>query len=307
MSATIGEQFSKSTAAARQEKGRSGPEFNLPDADVKTLMTTSAGYVPPSLRDGTVIDSASRTPTLLDRVLATPTKQAIQYAYMEETTYTNNAAEVAEGGTYGEAALAFTPRTLPFGKIVVWLPVTDEQLEDVDGLGEHVDQRLGLMLRQRLELQMVIGDGAAPNIRGILNTVGIQTQAKGADTAAVAIRKAKTKVQTPGYGTPDLVVIHPTNSEALDLAAAADALAPFKVTNAVWNVPRQETEATTLGTALVGDFTNYTALRISKGITMQVTNSHSTFFVEGKQAIRADIRVAFPVYRPAAFVAVTGL
>ena len=33
----------------------------------------------------------------------------------------------------------------------------------------------------------------------------------------------------------------------------------------------------------------------------------ATFFVEGKQAIRADMRVALVVYRPAAFCTVTGI
>lgn len=305
---SIGRQFTARRGAARPlTKGKAGPEVVLPDVDVKTLMTTTAGYVTETQRDGHVVPMANRTPTMLDRVLAAPTNSATSYPYMEETTYTNNAAEVSEGGTYGEAALAYTERTATIAKVAVWLPVTDEQLEDEEGLAEHLDQRLGFMLRQRLELQMLVGNGTAPNLRGILNVVGIQTQAKGADSAVVAIRKAKTKVQVPGYGVPDLVVINPTNSEAIDLAAATDATAPFVVTNDVWQVPRQETDAITLGTAVVGDFANYSGLRVKKGITLQVTNSHGTFFTEGKQAVRAEIRVAFPIFRPAAFCTVTGL
>lgn len=303
---TVGKMFASSGAAKKQDKGGKGREIHLADVDVKTLMTTTGGFVTQSARDATVVPLATRTPTLLDRVLATPTNSS-PYEYMEETTYTNNAAEVAEGGTYGEAALAFTPRSSSVGKIVVWLPITDEQLEDEEEVASHVDQRLGFMLRQRLELQMLVGNGTAPNLRGILNVVGIQTHAKGADTAAVAIRKAKTKVQTPGYGQPDLVVIHPTDAEEIDLAAATDLLAPWTVKESMWETPRQATDAITLGTALIGDFANYCALKVKKGITLQVTNSHSTFFVEGKQAVRAEIRVAFPVFRPAAFVAVTGI
>jgi len=40
---------------------------------------------------------------------------------------------------------------------------------------------------------------------------------------------------------------------------------------------------------------------------IQVTNSHSTFFIEGKQAIRADIRVVMIVFRPEAFSTITGI
>jgi hypothetical protein len=40
---------------------------------------------------------------------------------------------------------------------------------------------------------------------------------------------------------------------------------------------------------------------------VQISNNHSTYFIEGKQAARADMRVALIVYRPAAYVTVTGL
>lgn len=300
---SIGQQFVDAGGAAR--KGLHGPKVEVSGVDVKTLMTTAAGFAPESTRDITV-PIANRTPTLMDLVTTTPT-DSDPYTFMEETTFTNNALEVAEGGTYGEAALGYTERTLDVSKIVVWLPVTDETLEDTAGLPGYIDQRLGFMLRQRTELQMLVGNGTAPNMRGILNTSGIQTQAKGADTVAVAIRKARTKVKTPGYGEADLLVLHPTDSEEIDVAAAVDLQAPFIDTSRMWNVPRYENDAITLNTALIGDFQHYTALKVKKSITLQTTNSHSTFFVEGKQAIRAEIRVAFPVFRPAAFCTITGI
>jgi hypothetical protein len=40
---------------------------------------------------------------------------------------------------------------------------------------------------------------------------------------------------------------------------------------------------------------------------VQVSNSHSSFFIEGKLAIRADVRLAVIFYRPKAFGTVTGL
>jgi hypothetical protein len=40
---------------------------------------------------------------------------------------------------------------------------------------------------------------------------------------------------------------------------------------------------------------------------VQISNSHSTYFIEGKQATRADMRVALIVYRPARLRHVTGL
>ncbi|MCW2736108.1 phage major capsid protein [Nocardioides sp.] len=305
-SKSIGQAFVDGGGATKPLKGCSGPEIEVKGVDVKTLMTTST-YVPDTGRDGAVsVSIATRTPTLMDLVTATPT-DSDPYTFMEETTFTNNALEVAEGGTYGEAALGFTERTVDVSKVVVWLPVTDETLEDTAGLPGYIDQRLGFMLRQRTELQMLVGNGTAPNMRGILNTAGIQTQPKGADTIAVAVRKARTKVKTPGYGNADLLALNPADSEDIDVAAAVDLQAPFIDTSKMWNVPRYENDGLTAGTGLIGDFANYTALKVKKAITLKVSNSHGTFFVEGKQAIRAEIRVAFVIFRPAAFVTITGI
>ena len=48
-------------------------------------------------------------------------------------------------------------------------------------------------------------------------------------------------------------------------------------------------------------------LAVKKGMTVDVSNSHSTFFTENKQAVRAEMRAAFTVYRPTAVCTVTGV
>jgi HK97 family phage major capsid protein len=75
----------------------------------------------------------------------------------------------------------------------------------------------------------------------------------------------------------------------------------------IWGLPVVVTDAITENTGLVGDFANCCELAARRGIEIQVSNSHDTYFILGKQAIRADVRVAFPIYRPTAFCKVTGL
>jgi len=62
----------------------------------------------------------------------------------------------------------------------------------------------------------------------------------------------------------------------------------------------------TENTALVGDF-SFSELAQRRGIDVQISNSHADFFTNGLQAIRADVRVALVIYRPAAFATVTGI
>jgi hypothetical protein len=63
----------------------------------------------------------------------------------------------------------------------------------------------------------------------------------------------------------------------------------------------------TEGTGLVGAFREFSELAIRRGIETKVSDSHSDYFVNGKQAIRADMRAALQVYRETAFCTVTGI
>jgi HK97 family phage major capsid protein len=278
---------------------------------VKTLMTTSAGWAPEAIRTGRMVESAQRPVQVIDLIPGETTNQS-SVVYMVESTFTNNAAEVAEGGTYGEAALALTETTSPVRKVGVWLPVTDEQLEDVAQLQSYINNRLGFMVRQRLDGQLLVGDGIAPNLEGVNTRSGVQTQAKGGDTTLDAIYKARTKVRVTGRAVPNALFIHPNDLQDIALTRTADGIYILGnpdgegIISRIWGLRTVETDAQTENTGLVGD-TTMTGLAIKRNLTLQISNSHSTFFVEGKQAIRADLRAALQVYRPAAFCKVTGI
>ena len=305
---SFGQMFVESDAY-RMKQGPVGPEATL-DIDLKTLMTTTAGFAPEVTRSGRLVDFATRPLQVAELVPTTQTSQsAVQY--MEETTFTNAAAETAEGGTYPEAALAFTEQTSLVRKISVYLPVTDEQLEDEPRMRGIIDNRLPFMVRQRLDSQILVGNGTAPNLRGILNVVGIQTQAKGADPTPDAVYKAMVKVQVTGQAQPNLAVFHPNDWQDIRLLRTTDGIYIWGNPSdagpeRIWGLQVSMAQALTEGTALVGD-TNYLELAVRRGVDTQVSNSHSTYFIEGKQAIRADMRVALVVYRPTAFCQVTGV
>lgn len=306
---SLGQLFTES-AAYKGKQGRSGPEATI-DVEFKTLMTTAAGWDPEETRTGRVVEFATRPIQVADLIPQTQTSQsAVQY--MEETTFTNNAAEALEAGTYAEAALALTERSSLVRKIAVFLPMTDEQLEDEPQVRGYVNNRLPFMIRQRLDSQLLVGDGSAPNLRGILNVVGIQTQAKGADPTPDAVYKGIVKVEVTGQAVANAVVFHPNNWQDVRLLRTADGIYIWgnpsdSGPERIWGLRVVRAQAETAGTALVGDFANFVELAMRRGIDVQVSNSHGTYFIEGKQAMRADIRAALVVYRPTAFCTVTGL
>jgi HK97 family phage major capsid protein len=304
-SKSFASQFLKSAARKAQNT-----QVEL-DVDLKTLMSRTAGIAPESTRSGLFVDAATRPVQVTDLLPMIPTGQAA-YKYMEETTFTNNAAERAEGGTYGEAALATTERSVTIETIGVWLPVTDEQLEDEAGAEAYINQRLPFMLSQRLDGQILTGDGSTPNILGINNKGSIQTQAKAADSVPDAVYKAITKVRVTGRAMPNAIVMHPNDWQAIRLLQTTDGIyiwgSPSDAGVArIWGLPVVESDAQTENTAVVGDFANFSLLVMRRGILVEKTNAHDTYFINGKQAIRAGVRCATVWTRAAAFATVTGI
>ncbi len=177
------------------------------DMDLKTIFRTANGWSSEQVRLDRVELDPQRPVAVIDRIPQIPTgSETIRY--MEETTFTNNAVETAEATSVaatdliGEAALVLTERTQAVEWLPVFIPVTMQQLEDVEAIEEYINQRLTFMLRQRLDSQILVGDGATPNLLGTNNVSGINTQAKGADPTTDAIYKAMDKIRTVGFTEP---------------------------------------------------------------------------------------------------------
>lgn len=302
----FGELFTESDAFAR--KGAS----SVIDVELKTLFETSAGWAPETTRIGRLVEDAQRPIEVIDVIPPGTTDQAA-IVYMEETTFTNNAAETAEAGQYPEAALELTERSESVRKIPVFIPVTDEQLEDEAQVRSYIENRLRFMIRQRLDAQVINGDGNAPNLTGVLNKSNVQTQAKSTDSVPDALHKAIRKVRVTGRAMPNAIIMHPEDWEGVRLLKTADGIYiwgnPAEAgPERVWGLPVvQFSGFASAGTAVVGDFANHSQLYTKRGIEVKISDSHSDYFIKGKQAIRADMRVAFVIYRPEAFCEVTGL
>lgn len=308
---SLGQLFVES-AAYRDRTGSVGPQATL-DVDVRnTLFETGAGWAPESTRTGIVTLSPQRpAPHVVDFIPVIPTTQT-SVKYMEETTFTNNAVEKAEGTTFGEAALVLTERTQTVEKIPVWLPMTDEQLEDEPMARAYVEQRLVFMLRQRIDLQVLQGTGVSPLLLGTESVSGIQVQAKGGDSVPDAIYKGFTKIRDDGFAEPSVVFIRPSKWQDVRLLKEVGGQyiwghPALPGPETIWGVPVVQTTAAPATKAITGDYVTHSFLAPKRGIDVQVTNSHSTDFINGKQAIRADVRLAMVHLRPKAFAEITGL
>lgn len=301
---TLGEMITDSAAF----KSKAG-SIEL-DVDLKTVMTTSAGWATQDLRGPRVVLDAQTPIDVVDLFPQTTTTQS-SVVYMEETTFTNNAAEVAEGAVKPEAALALTEQSSPVRKIAVLLPVTDEQLDDVPQVQGYINNRLPFMVRQRLNTQLLTGNGTAPNLEGLLNVSGIQTQAKGADPTPDAVYKAMVKVMTTGQAMPDAAVFNPLDWQDVRLLRTADGIyiwgSPSEAgPERIWGLRVALAQGLTENTGVVGDFGNFSELAVRRGLTVDVGFVDDDF-ARNQRHFRAEMRAAVIFYRPAAFATVTGI
>lgn len=285
----------------------------LSDAETKTLVQLSSypstglvdrslGLVPMALEERTVGDLMLQGTTSMPSL-----------AYMEETTFTNAAAEVDEGGLKPESALAYTERAETVRKIATWIPTTKELMDDVPALRSIIENRLIFMVKRREEQQLLTGDGTAPNISGIMDRA-IQTQAKGADNTLDAVYKAMTKIRT-GVGSigsePTAIVFHPNDWQDIRLLTSNGIYLFGPPSDAgverLWGKEVRQTTGMTENTALVGAFRPDAQIFRREGITVTISTEHSDYFVYNKIAILAEERLALAIYRPKAFCSVTGI
>jgi HK97 family phage major capsid protein len=277
----------------------------------KTLMTTTAGFGPEAVRSGVLVEKATRPIQVTDLIPTFPISQNA-FVYMEVSTRTHAAIEVAEGTAYPESVFVWTQRSSKVEKVGDSIPVTDEQLEDADQVQSLLESRLSFGVRQRLDSQILVGNGTTPNLRGINAVVGIQVHAKGGDNGVVAFAKAMNLVRTVGRAIPTGAVLHP--NDWLDIWLLPTATGDFLFGNpfqgagptSIFGVSVAQSDAQTEHTGLVGDFNNFSRLDNKRGVIVQ-TGYVGSQFTEGEVTLRADLRAAFTVTRPAAFVQVTGL
>lgn len=260
-------------------------------------------------------------PNNIGPLFAQGTTNSNTVRYPLETVTATGAAEIAEGGTKPEADITFSAVDEPIRKIAVLLPLTDEALDDVPFLRAYINARLRLFVQMREDLQLLAGNGTAPNIRGILNRSGINTTAAysiaGANPDQALIDQVFVAAMQvyQAFLEPDNVVMKPTSWQIARLAKdgqrnyllgpPADA-APQRL----WglrvilngNMPAQSAGNKV---ALVGAFRAAAMLIRRSGIELAVSDSHSTFFAENKVMLRAEERVGLAVFRPAGFATVT--
>lgn len=319
---SVGEHFVASAAYAEMidRKGvtrfTSGTTEWQPEgkAESAPIVSTGLGQV----QYGPVVPTYLQRPTVAG-LLSAGTLSGTSLTYFVQGATTGAIAPIAENTEKPGLVFSFTTAAETLAKLAGVTKITDETSEDAAAVVSIINSQLTALLALQEEAQLVNGSGTAPNLRGILNRSGIQTEASAAKVDNLdAIYRATTKVQTATGLSADGLVIHPTDYQNLRLSKDLNGQyfggGPFTgpygaggvmVQPGPWGLPTVVTTAVAAGTALLGAFSVAGQVFRKGGVRVESTNSDSDDFRYNRIAIRIEERLLLAVYIPAAFVKVT--
>jgi hypothetical protein len=215
----------------------------------------------------------------------------------------NNAAFIAEGAPKPEVQPRWAPVDAPIETVAEWTAVTLQALDDIPQLRAVLEDDLRRMLILKIDEKLLTGTGTPPEIRGILNTVGIQTQAFTTDTLTT-LANAIGKVVSVGAGYPTGIVMNPADWQGVRTITVNGVWAFGSPTEQgvmrIWGIPVVMSVNQAAGFAIVADF-SYGTIYERWGVTF-IVGLKNDDLIRNQQTIVCEARLALAIRRPAAFV-----
>jgi HK97 family phage major capsid protein len=263
-----------------------------------------------------IVGGAFRSLRLLD-VIPVGTTGSNSIEYTREASWTNDAAETKEGAAKPESDLTFELVNVPVRTIAHFIKVSKQVMDDAPALGSYIDRRLRHGVQNRLQTQIVNGNGTSPNISGILDA-GNYTSLSAAtgDNKFDFANKAKYKVVEAEY-EPTVYLINPQDWGAMErlkrgtgdegyvggdggvISYLQNGLQPT-----LWGLPVIASNAVPQGT-LICLASDAVMMWQRQGVVVEVFEQDGDNVQKNLLTVRAEMRGAFSVFRPAAVVAGT--
>lgn len=186
--------------------------------ELASPVTTPSGFVPEHVRPG--IQHAPEIPNNVKAVFTSVPTSSDQIKYLCEKTFTNNAAEVAEGTQKPESTMDFETKNAPVVTIAHFVRVTKQLAADAPALAAYVNARMLYGLNRRIEKQLLNGDGEGENLSGMFKEGNYLPHGftadnmKADDTVLDLIRRCGATMRKLGY-TPTAVFMSPMDFDTI--------------------------------------------------------------------------------------------
>lgn len=308
---SVGAQLIASEVYKKGQEGFAGrTRVGSVSVEVKNTLTGSDTTVAPDRKPG-IIPGAFQPLTLESLFNSVPTSSsAIEYT--KENVFTNAAAETAEGGSKPESSITWILVNQPISTVAHWIKISRQLAADAPALAAYVNQRMIYGVNRKVETQLAVGDGTAPNIAGFMKA-GNYTAHGYADAALgsilkklVLIRKIIGDLEAAGYN-PNAIVFNPADwaTVEIDIFTAGTAnIVPFSYDAMGRPVLFGRRVVTSVGMTAdlfaVGDFTQAGTIHNREGVVVDLSDSDGDNFTKNLVTVRAERRLALASEVPAA-------
>lgn len=202
---TWGAQLLKSDKLEALQKG----DVDRIRMEVKNTVLGDSTTVFPNQRQGVI--AGDFVPTTVRATMPEVPVSTDAVNALREASFTNAAAETAQGAAKPETDLTFEQYNVGIETIPHWIKVSTRLLADAPAIAAYIDTRLRDGLAQRVDAQLLNGDGTSPNISGLTDAGNFTafTPDSGANLVD-SINKAKWELWAAGY-TPDVAFVNPAD------------------------------------------------------------------------------------------------
>ncbi len=303
-----GEQFIKSANYG----AFAGGNLNKLRVEVKNTLTGSDTNVAPQRNAGIV--GGAFLPFAMEALLPSTTTSSNAIEFTKEASFTNSAAEAAEGAQKAESALTWSLVNMPVSTVAHWIKISKQLAADAPALAAYVNTRMRYGVNQKVDTQLVVGDGTAPNISGTYDTGNFT--AHGYSNAAIAaisttfkklvlIRKVIADLYAAGYPA-DAIVLNPADWATIEIelftTAAGQTL--YSVNDAgqarLFGLPVIQAIGMAADTFQVGRFSEAYMIYNREGVVVEMSDSDGDNFQKNLVTLRAERRLALATEKPAA-------
>ena len=208
---SAGEEFVKSERYAALAEGKA-ERVRL---EVKNTVTAVAGTTTFAQQNQQIVPGSFKPLTIRELFRTIPVTTNMVTS-MRELSWTNSAAEVSQGAAKNESDITFEQYNVPITTVAHWLKVSNQLLADAPAVIAYINTRLRDGLAQRIDQQLLNGNGTSPNLSGLTDSGNFTTYTPTSDDTLVdAINRAKYLLWAKGY-TPDTVIVNPADWGAME-------------------------------------------------------------------------------------------
>jgi len=182
--------------------------------EVKNTIVSDSNTVFPFQKPGVIPGDFG--PLTIRQVLRSIPVASNMVNSQREDAFVNSAAEVSQGAAKPESDLTFEPYNVPITTVAHWIKVSNQLLADAPAIVSYIDLRARDGLAQRIDAQLLNGNGVSPNLSGLTDTGNfVAYTPTSADLLVDAINRAKYQLWATG-NMPDTVIVNPADWGAME-------------------------------------------------------------------------------------------